>query len=177
MNNVVYNPGKWAMRLGPVLKEWASSGITPAPPSVSIVGNYMRHGADTKPGLAMVGTNSLGSAYLEDNIAVDALGDPVPIAAPEITVLADEPVWPEGLVALPVASVVEWVLAHAGARPRDRDEVDLRIITDFRSGGGTFVNSQDEVGGYPSAEPTSRPLVVPTEDIEGWLERFADELE
>ncbi|XXY22910.1 right-handed parallel beta-helix repeat-containing protein [Sorangium sp. So ce216] len=177
VNNVVYNPGKWAIRLGPVVREWETSGITPEPPRVSIVGNYMRHGVDTLPGLPMVGTNSMGSAYLEDNIAVDALGEPAPIVAPAIVVLAEKPVWPDGLVALPATSVVDSVLAHAGARPRDRDEVDLRIIADFVSGGGMLVNSQEEVGGYPTAEPTSRPLVVPAEDIEGWLKRFADDLE
>ncbi|WP_437840456.1 pectate lyase family protein [Sorangium sp. So ce1153] len=177
VNNVVYNPGKWAMRLGPVLREWETSGVTPEPPRVSIVGNYMRHGVNTMPNLPLVGTNSLGSAYLEDNIAVDALGAPVPIASPDIVVLPEKPVWPDGLVALPAASVVDSVLAHAGARPRDRDEVDLRIIEDFVSGGGMFVNSQEEVGGYPTAEPTSRPLVVPAEDIEGWLKGFADDLE
>ncbi|AUX42684.1 pectate lyase [Sorangium cellulosum] len=177
VNNVVYNPGRWAMRLGPVLREWESSGVTPESPRVSVVGNYMRHGVDTMPGLPMVGTNSRGSAYLEDNIAVDARGEAVPIASPDIVVLAEKPVWPDGLVALPAASVVDHVLAHAGARPSDRDEVDLRIVADFVSGGGMFVNSQDEVGGYPTAEPTSRPLVVPTEDIEGWLESFSNEVE
>ncbi|WP_437737629.1 pectate lyase family protein [Sorangium sp. So ce1335] len=177
VNNVIYNPGKWAMRLGPVNKEWQSSGITPEPPRVSIVGNYMRYGVNTMPGLPMVGTNSAGSAYLEDNIAVDALGAAVPVASPDIVVLPEKPVWPDGLVALPAASVVDSVLAHAGARPRDRDEVDLRIVADFMSGGGMFVNSQEEVGGYPVEEPTSRPLVVPAEDIEGWLKSFADDLE
>ncbi|WP_437978486.1 right-handed parallel beta-helix repeat-containing protein [Sorangium sp. So ce295] len=177
VNNVVYNPGKWAMRLGPVLKEWESSGVTPEPPRVSIVGNYMRHGANTLPGLPMIGTNSLGSAYLEDNIAVDALGAAAPIASPDIIVLAEKPAWPDGLVALPAASVLDAVLAHAGARPRDRDEVDLRIVEDVLSGDGMFVNSQDEVGGYPTAAPTSRPLDAPTEDIEGWLDRLADEIE
>ncbi|KYF84870.1 pectate lyase [Sorangium cellulosum] len=177
VNNVVHNPGKWAMRLGPVVKEWESSGITPEPPRVSIVGNYMQHGVDTLPGLPMVGTNSMGSAYLEDNIVVDAGGEPAPLVSPEIVILPEKPVWPDGLVALPAASVVDAVLAHAGARPRDRDEVDLRIIEDFVSGGGMLVNSQDEVGGYPTAEPTTRPLVVPADDIEGWLESFADDLE
>ncbi|WP_437615820.1 right-handed parallel beta-helix repeat-containing protein [Sorangium sp. So ce834] len=177
VNNVVYDPGKWAMRLGPVVREWESSGVTPEPPRVSIVGNYMRHGVSTIPGLPMVGTNSMGSAYLEDNIAVDTLGAAAPIVSPQIVVLPERPAWPEGLVAIPAASVLDAVLAHAGARPRERDEVDLRIVAEVVSGGGMLVDSQDEVGGYPTAAPTARPLVVPAEDIEGWLERLADELE
>lgn len=177
VNNIVYNPGKWAMRLGPVLKEWVDSGITPEPPKVSVVGNYMRHGVNTLAGLAMVGSNSFGSAYLEDNIAVDTMGAPVPLSSPEVTLLPAKPSWPQGLVALPAAQVVDWVVAHAGARPKDRDAVDLRIIADFMAGGGALVNSQNDVGGYPTAEPTQRALDVPTDDIEGWLKGFADELE
>lgn len=177
VNNVVYNPGKWAMRLGPVVNEWASSGITPEPPKVSVVGNYMRYGANTLAGLAMVGSNSQGSAYLEDNIAVDAMGAAAPIASPEITILPDKPSWPEGLVARPADQVVDWVIAHSGARPIDRDAVDKRIIADFLANGGALVNSQNDVGGYPTAEPTERLLDVPTDDIEGWLQGFADELE
>lgn len=177
VNNVVYNPGKWAMRLGPVIKEWANSGITPEPPKVSVVGNYMRYGVNTLAGLAMVGSNSFGSAYLEDNIAVDTMGAPVPLSSPEVTILPAKPSWPQGLVALPAAQVVDWVLAHAGARPKDRDAVDQRLVADFLAGDGALVNSQNDVGGYPTAEPTQRALDVPADDIEGWLKGFADELE
>jgi hypothetical protein len=76
VNNLVYNPGKWAMRLGAVVSEWESADITPEGPAVSIVGNFMQHGADTPEALPMVGTNSSGSAYVEDNLSFDLAGNP-----------------------------------------------------------------------------------------------------
>jgi hypothetical protein len=161
VNNVIYDPGVWSIRLGPVDSEWSSTGIVPEGPRVSVVGNVMRHGTSTQAGLAMVGSNSRGSAYLEDNVASDRAG-----AA-----------WPDGLVALPSGSVVESVLTRAGARPKDRDAIDTRIVADFRAGTGAIIDSQDQVGGYPTAEQTTRPLDVPSENVEAWLRSFSDELE
>ncbi|UQA63541.1 right-handed parallel beta-helix repeat-containing protein [Polyangium aurulentum] len=177
VNNVIYNPGKWSIRLGPVMNEWANSGITPEAPKVSIVGNYMRAGVDTLAALPMIGSNSIGSAYIEDNIAVDASGSPWPVVGNTITILPEKPVWPQSLSALPATSVVDWVLAHAGARPKDRDAVDLRVIADFNANQGSIIDSQNEVGGYPTATPTTRVLDVPSQGIEDWLKKYTDEVE
>jgi hypothetical protein len=177
VNNVVYNSGKWAMRLGPVLSEWSGAGITPEPPRVSVVGNYMRYGVNTPAGTALVGTNSIGSAYMEDNISLDRSGGAAPLTSGGVTILASKPSWPSGLVALPASQVVDYVTAHAGARPKDRDSVDARIVADFLAGRGQFVNSQTEVGGYPNPPMTTRPLTVPSSDIDGWLHSFSLALE
>jgi hypothetical protein len=69
------------------------------------------------------------------------------------------------------------VLTRAGARPKDRDAIDTRIVADFRAGTGAIIDSQDQVGGYPTAEQTTRPLDVPSENVEAWLRSFSDELE
>jgi hypothetical protein len=176
VNNVVYDPGLWAIRLGPVDKEWADAGIVPEGPRVSVIGNVMRYGASSAARPSMVGTNSRGSAYLEDNVALDASGTPLEVAASSIAVLAERPSWPNGLVALPSGDVVESVLARAGARPRDRDTVDERIVANVRAGTGRIIDSQDEVGGYPAPEPTARKLDVP-EDVDAWLAALSADLE
>jgi hypothetical protein len=124
----------------------------------------------------MVGSNSRGSAYLEDNLAVNASGAAVPIASQTVSILTSKPIWPDGLVALPAASVVEHVLAHAGARPKERDSVDQRIVAEFKSGGGGLIDSQDAVGGYPAPAPTTRALTVPA-DVDAWLRELAAALE
>jgi hypothetical protein len=177
VNNVIYDPGVWSIRLGPVDSEWSSTGIVPEGPRVSVVGNVMRHGTSTQAGLAMVGSNSRGSAYLEDNVASDRAGAAVNISTSTVSVLSEKPAWPDGLVALPSGSVVESVLTRAGARPKDRDAIDTRIVADFRAGTGAIIDSQDQVGGYPTAEQTTRPLDVPSENVEAWLRSFSDELE
>jgi hypothetical protein len=177
VNNVIYNPGRWPIRLGPVLSEWDGSGITPEPPRVSVVGNFMRYGVNTPSGVGMVGTNSIGSAYLEDNIALDRSGNGVPLTFGGVTLLGSRPSWPSGLVAMPANQMSSYLAAHAGARPQDRDSVDARIVANFLAGTGSFVDSQNDVGGYPTASPTFRTLNVPATDIDNWLHSFSVALE
>ena len=176
VNNVVYDPGTWAMRLGAVLGEWTDSGIVPEGPRVSIVSNVMLHGPSTPPERAMVGSNSNGSAYLEDNLALGADGRPASGVDARVVQLAERPSWPVGLQVLPASQVLERVLSSAGARPRERDAVDRRIVEEVRTGTGSLVDSQDDVGGYPTATPTRRALDVPA-DVESWLDQLARDLE
>lgn len=124
----------------------------------------------------MVGSNSNGSAYLEDNLAFDAAGRPVAVVDARVVPLAERPSWPIGLEVLPAAQVFEYVLASAGARPRERDAIDRRLVAEVRAGTGSLVDSQDDVGGYPTATPARRALDVP-EDVENWLDQLASALE
>lgn len=172
-NNLIYNPGKWAIRLAYIPKEWKDSGITPENPQVTIVGNYMKGGADTIENLAMVGTNyNNGDAYLEDNLAFNADGTPAEITDGNITILEEKPSWVEGLEVIKAEDVPAYVLANAGARPKERDAVDLRIIDEYLNGTGHQINSQDDVGGYPTEEPTYRALDVPEENRQAWLDSY-----
>lgn len=59
--------------------------------------------------------------------------------------MAAPSVWPEGLVPIPAAETRDAVLHNVGARPWDRDAVDLRLIEEARSGGGSRIDSQSEV--------------------------------
>jgi hypothetical protein len=172
VNNVVYDPGIWAIRLGAVLNEWVDSGITPEGPRVSVVGNVMLHGVDTPADRELIGSNSNGAAYLEDNLAFDRAGAAAAVVEATVARLGQPPSWPEGLEAVPASTVLESVLAHAGARPADRDAVDLRIVADVRGRTGRIIDSQDDVGGYPTAAETRRVLEVPA-DVEGWLRAMA----
>jgi len=93
-----------------------------------------------------------------------------------VALLNERPSWPLGLIAAPASSVLERVLASAGARPKDRDVVDQRIVADVRARSGRIIDSQDEVGGYPTAAATRRTLDVPA-DVEAWLRTLAADLE
>lgn len=176
VNNVVYDPGVWAIRLGAVLNEWVDSGITPEGPRVSVVGNVMLHGVDTPTDREFIGSNSNGSAYLEDNLAFDRAGAPAAVVEGTVARLDAPPSWPTGLEAVPASSLLERVLGSAGARPADRDAVDQRIVADVRARSGRIIDSQDDVGGYPNVAATRRALEVPA-DVDAWLRALAAELE
>ncbi len=176
VNNLIYNPGKWAIRLGFVASEWTDSGITPQIPKVSIIGNYMKYGVNTPAGQSMVGSNSGGSAYMEDNQCYTLSGGSAPLYS-SITILTSKPSWPEYITQISSGSVPNNVLNHAGARPKDRDSVDKRIVSEYQNGTGSFIDSQTDVGGYPGAAMTTRTLTVPSTGIDEWLHSFSLELE
>jgi hypothetical protein len=175
VNNVIYNPGRNAIQLGFSPSEWIGSKYLPRPPRLSIVGNVYLQGADTRPGLPMV--DRPGEVYLADNIALDRDGQPVDIAGAIVQQLDEKPVWPAGLQPLPAAKVLEHVIRHVGARPRDRDEIDRRIIRQLIAREGRILHSQDEVGGYPQVAPVHRPLQIPDTGVDPWLAQLAAELE
>ena len=175
VNNVIYNPGGAAIQLNFPASEWRKAKMKPRNPRVSIVGNVLIHGRDTRKGLALVARK--GDAYMEDNIALDREGKPAPLASGKITKLEEKPAWPKGLRAAPASSVVDHVLKHAGARPKDRDAVDKRIVQGVRDRTGQIIDSQDEVGGYPESKMTTRQLDVPDRDLAAWLRGMAAQVE
>ena len=137
------------------------------------VGNVMIQGNDTRSGLALV--SATGDAYLEDNIALDRTGANVPLTSGNIRILEEKPIW-GNITPLPASAVVEHVVASAGARPKDRDAIDKRIIHEFRAREGRMIDSQNEVGGYPQINMVRRPLDIP-QDVDAWLAQLAAELE
>jgi hypothetical protein len=57
--------------------------------------------------------------------------------------------------------IKEYLLNNVGARPNDRDSVDIRILKDFENSTGEWINSQKEVGGWPLLKSTNRKLSLP----------------
>jgi len=180
-NNVIYNAGEEAIHLARVDGQFPGDR-PPSNPRVAVVGNKLLHGPDSVPELGLVRASPGGAdIYVEDNIAVDRDGDPVALL-PEryeenVEWLSEKPAWPEDLHPLPAADVLDYVLARAGARPNDRDEADRRVVQSVRDGDGGVIDSQEDVGGYPEAEMSTRELDIPSEGVQEWLDELARELE
>lgn len=175
VNNVIYDPGSTAIQLNYSQKEWEGAKFPPVNCRVSIVGNVLLHGASTKPHLALVA--SKGDAYLEDNLAFKRDGSPAPLLSGNVNILKEKPAWPDGLCALPSGDVVESVIRHAGARPKDRDSIDRRIIRNLIERKGRVIDSQDEVGGYPAPVSQAQRLDIPPDRVDAWLSERAAALE
>lgn len=162
-NNVIYN--------------WGSGGTQIAGESgekyIAVVGNTYQDGADTRVAPIFV-DGDLNQVYLDDNRHNGGLpSDPWDIVTEGGTGSRvntppvdnnGELIWPEGLddVLIPSGQVMADVLLNAGARPADRDSVDLRIVVGVQSGQGRIIDHQSEVGGFPNLAVNYRPLVVPT---------------
>ncbi len=173
VNNLIYNPGSRAIQLSFSDSEFGSTNLVPQNARVSVVGNVMVHGEDTRSGLALV--SSKGDAYLDDNIALDRTGAAAPLTSGDIRILNEKPIW-GNITPLPASAVVDHVVQSAGARPKDRDEIDHRIIREFLAREGRVIDRQVEVGGYPPRNMVMRRLDIPA-DVDAWLARLAAEIE
>ena len=164
VNNLIYNPGPRAVHYNLIPEEWAGHEYLPA--EMTLVGNVMRAGPDTPDDVAllMIGGSADLKLHAHDNLAVDRLGRPVLATGRYTTAAAqivDMPAPPPafGVSVLPSVDVQDWVIANAGARPWDRDDVDRRIVADVIEGRGAIIDSEAEVGGYP-VYPETRQVFV-----------------
>lgn len=178
LNNLIYDPGAWSIRIAWIPKEWNGLEERPSSPLVSVVGNYQKNGPSTEV-KAMVGSNYPENdeyVYMEDNLIFEKDGvtpGRLTDKSIPITLIPTKPIWFDGLDVLSAEDVPAYVMKYAGARPAERDEVDLRIIDEFINGTGKIINSQNEVGGYPVLESTYRALDIPENvNIEEWLKPY-----
>jgi pectate lyase len=169
VNNLIYNPGWKALHYNLMANEWA--GYTPVNGHMTAVGNVLRGGFDTAPGLRFLMIGGIGDLdyYGRDNIMQDKWGEPIPElgsyeAGPAHIIRHNAPLdWPQGLTPIPAIQVEARVLTHVGARPWDRDAHDVRLLADVAESRGEIIDSETEVGGYPVQAETRRAF-----DPEKW---------
>ncbi|GAB7021142.1 pectate lyase [Halostagnicola bangensis] len=94
-----------------------------------------------------------------------------------IEVHDEPPLWPDGLT--PVQDPFGQQLNTVGARPAQRTPIDERIVEHTIERGGTHIDSQDEVGGYPDLPETERELSIPSDpdDFTAWLQQHTRAVE
>ncbi len=171
LNNLIYNPGQRAVHYNLIAEEWLGREPYSAGEMV-LRGNVLRAGPSTESlAFFMIGGSGDMALFAEDNLAVDRIGEPLPqqgryTTAPiALTVMPAAPDLPYGVRLLPSAQVQDAVVANAGARPWDRDDIDRRIVADVIEGRGRIINHEDEVGGYPTHPPTTQAFVPADWDL------------
>ncbi|PLK27736.1 pectate lyase [Novosphingobium sp. TH158] len=172
INNLIYNPGHRAVHYNLMNLEWA--GYPYVTGEITAVGNVMRGGNDTNPGLPflMLGGDGDLAYYGRDNRAVDRHGVPLPQfgrygetrakllpAKAPLASLA-------GYTVLPSGEVETSVLATVGARPWDRAPDDIRVLFFIAEGRGEIIDDEHEVGpGYPAIKEVRAPFVEADWDL------------
>ncbi|WP_277543220.1 hypothetical protein [Haloarcula laminariae] len=90
------------------------------------------------------------------------------------------PILPDGLDidkdVVPASEVKEFVLARTGPRPARRPEVEKGIVSRLNSDYG-FVDSQSNVGGYPTYTEQTRTLDVPSSGLLDWVRGYKRDVE
>ena len=173
LNNLIYNPGQRAAHYNLIAEEWL--GREPYDTGEMILrGNVMRAGPSTETPIAffMFGGSGDLSLYADDNLAVDRIGQPLPqegrysTSPARVLAMDAPPPLPFGVRLLPSVQVQDAVIANAGARPWDRDDIDRRIVADVIEGRGGIIDHEDEVGGYPKHAQTRQAFVPADWDLD-----------
>jgi hypothetical protein len=162
-NNIIYN---W---LNLAIHHEDIDNVEPPGLLSSVIGNLFKTGPSTEATSYLIGCRYLkdGSQIYHADNTLDAIGgthypftvingdgiDPQ-VSMPPITLSGHTPMGSAGLQ--------DYLLPIVGARPKDRDSVDARIISEVinRTSNG-FPPNQDAVGGWPDLAVNSRPLTIP----------------
>ena len=138
--------------------------------AIDIVGNVYRPTADSRcgqPSIA-IGTGFFARAprtevFLADNIEIgDARNCRKGTNETDASQLAPRRTAPAPYrQARPAATVYPGILAHAGARPAERNPIDARIITAIADGSGRQIDDETAVGGWPALTSGKRLLALP----------------
>ena len=171
LNNLVYNPGQRAMHYNLIAEEWI--GHPYAMGEVVMRGNVLRAGPSTETlAFFMVGGSGNVQIFEDDNLGVDRLGNTLPAYGSYTTTpirverMPAAPPLPFGVTLLPATEVQDAVIAEAGARPWDRDDIDRRILADTIEGRGRIIDSESQVGGYPVVAETRQKFIARDWDLD-----------
>lgn len=149
VNNLIYNAGKESVAIGSV-----------AGPSLStLVGNKILKGPDSD--VKAVKIKVLDTAhsdtvvYLKDNWGFELDGD---LQASKVS---KPPIWHPSIRVRDSRSVEYRILASSGARPRERDDIDNRILREVQERKGHIIDSPKEREGALDSPFAYRKFISP----------------
>lgn len=169
VNNYIYNPGFRAIHYNLSNQEW--DGHEWVTGKMTVIGNVLEKGMDSHKHLPYGQFHGPVDIYWDDN---QVLGEQIKddrILIGDHSLIDTKPVWPLHLEVISSDSVKAHLLEKAGARPWNRDEVDIRIIQEIKEGKNRIIDSEQEVGGYPKALPTFKKFDASGWDIENLIKK------
>lgn len=174
VNSVIYNYGNSCVNGGTM-----GNAKKLLPAELAIVGNVCIRGNSSTQDYFLTSSDR-AKAYLSDNRLLSYTSKKIrEVNRQKITLLDQPPLWPAGLTPKPALQALYDVLRTVGARAKERDPIDSRIIDDVLEGSGSLIDSQKQAGGYPNYPPVYRSLEVPEgkEARRAWLDEMAAALD
>jgi hypothetical protein len=196
VNNLVYNRAHMDFN-GQSMEERTTRS--------SVVGNVFLRGPDFERDVKPILLNTTGTYRLSSSSRVYVADNLAPESGTSVTQIVGyiggntisgllntsaAPVWNTGLTARDTANnaVYNRVLTYAGARPKDRDSVDKRIVSQVKNRTGQIINCVSangtsrcnrNAGGWPVLAQNTRRLTLPANpnsvasngytNLENWL--------
>jgi pectate lyase len=203
VNNLVYNAGERDLDLqsqqsrttktsieGNVFLQGPSTSSAPRPLYVRTSGTYKLYSGSK---VYAHGTYAPDWGTSLSSVLVMTNGD---LSTPLLT--SSKPVWNDGITVRSASdnSVYNHLMAYAGARPKDRDNTDKRVIDSVKTRSGQIINCvsadgstrcQKNAHGWPTLAQNHRTLTLPSNpnsvasngytNLENWLHSLGDTLE
>ncbi|HEX5005586.1 MAG TPA: hypothetical protein VFV70_00655, partial [Hyphomonadaceae bacterium] len=155
---VVYNPGRRFAHYNLHAGDWGDHPYQTG--EMAIFSNRFIAGPSTDPKAAafMLGGEGDLRLAMANNVLLGAkdgvLAEHGTFGSKKAKLIAT----PKPLDVDPVPDLAD-ILGSCGARPWDRDPIDARIVADVRNGTGKIIDSEQDVGGYPTRPETRAPFV------------------
>ncbi len=165
-NNYIYHPG-----LGSKSKIYIGTrGSKNIPLRASIIGNDFEANPNDYYFNTIYIENEAASSlkiYIEDNGGPEKSNlDPWAIVHPysrkDFTVRSFSSPVNAGITNfIPSYEVKNTLIKNSGARPKDRDFVDIRVLNNILFGTGNIIDSQKDVGGWPNLKNNYQKILIP----------------
>ena len=160
VNNLIYNPVSRAVHYNLIAHEWIGHPYQLG--QLSLIGNVYRQGPHSRPDVPFFSLGGDGDVelYLENNIAVDRHGKPLPMlgkySSGKARILSvNTPHLPSNMSYVHPEQLEAELMLKAGARPWDRDPIDFKQLSDIAEDRGTIIHSETENAfGYPKYKPS-----------------------
>ena len=154
VNNFIYNPGFRAIHYNLSNQEWEGHNWVTG--KMTVIGNVLEKGADSHKHLPYGQFHGPVEVYWEDNIMLGEQIKKDRMLTGDHTLVGEKPVWSSQIEVIPAHKIKDKLLDEAGARPWNRDQIDIRIIQEIKKGKNRIIDSEQEVGGYPTLEPSNK---------------------
>ncbi|MCY1720608.1 hypothetical protein OU798_09660 [Prolixibacteraceae bacterium Z1-6] len=165
VNNYIFNPGGAIIHYNLSPQEW--KGHEWVTGKMSVVGNVIEPGKDSRKGISTGHFRGPVEVFWQDNTVLSGTNK----LSGDHTLMEQKPVWPIGFSVQSSESVKDLVTKNAGARPWSRDEIDSRIIEQVKNGSNRIINSENEVGGYPTIQAVFKTFNPDEWDLEKMLKK------
>lgn len=149
-NNVIYN---WNAPAGYTAKD---------PARINYVGNYLKPGTSTTDrthafSIGGEATKMFVAGNIVEGVDTEGRDNWVLICNADAVHKAEKPFRVASVATTTAREAFECVLEDAGATRPVRDRVDVRVVESVRNGIGRIIDSQAEVGGWPSYQSGEAP--------------------
>ncbi|MCL9818285.1 hypothetical protein [Natronocalculus amylovorans] len=166
INNYVYNWGD---------RHYHGTSSSPGP-YIDWIGNVSEHGVNTDKSIGTF-DHRAATVYYNDQLLIPSDQS---LSDSNLNYVNEPQNLPPGLEVDDIVSstdLKDFLSPQIGPRPANRDPVSDRIITEWVNGEGQIIDNENDVGGYPNYNLTSRSLNPPSTNVLDWLQRYTDEVE